>query len=61
MWNPITCDCESNKACKIRKYLDIKNCSGKNRLLDKLVLTCEDEISNTTETSLVDKKVTCKK
>ena len=26
-WNRSTCDCEYNKACKIGKYLDIKNCS----------------------------------
>ena len=30
MWNPITCDCECNKPCKIEKYLDIKTCSCKN-------------------------------
>ena len=29
MWNPSTCDCECNKACKIEEYLNIKNCSGK--------------------------------
>ena len=29
MWNPSTCDCECNKACKIEKYLNVKNCSGK--------------------------------
>ena len=27
IWNPRTCDCESNKACKIYEYLDTKNCS----------------------------------
>ena len=27
MWNPSTCDWECDKACKIDKYLDIKNCS----------------------------------
>ena len=29
MWNPSTCDCECNKACKIDKYLDTRNCSCK--------------------------------
>ena len=24
MWNPGTCNCECNKACKIDEYLDIK-------------------------------------
>ena len=61
MWNPVTCHCECNKACKIDEYLDIKNCSSKKPLSSKLVLLCEDEILNTTETSLVDKKVTRKK
>ena len=61
MWNPSTGDCEYNKAFKIEEYLDIKNCSCKKRLFVQLLLTCEDEISHTTETSLDDKKVTCKK
>ena len=33
-----------------------KNCSCEKRLIGKLVLACEGEISNTTETSLDDKK-----
>ena len=37
MWNPSTCDCECNKACKIYEYLDIKNCSCKKCLIGKLV------------------------
>ena len=59
MWNPSTCDCECNKACKIDEYLDIENCLCKKHLIDKLVLECEDEILDTTETSLDDKKETC--
>ena len=51
------CDSGSNKACKIDEYLDIKNCSCKQRLFGKLALACEDEILNITETSLNDKKV----
>ena len=51
------CGCECNKACKIDEYLDIKNCSCEKRLIDKLVLECEDEILSTTETLLNDKKV----
>ena len=56
MWNPSTCKCECNKAWKIDEYLDPKNSSGKKRLFGKLVLVCEDDIVNTTETSLVEKK-----
>ena len=55
MWNPSTCDCECDKACGFNEYLDLKSCSC------KLVIECEDEILNTTETSLNDKKSLCKK
>ena len=47
MWYPSTCDCEYNKACKIDEYLNTKNCYCKKRLIGRLVLECEDEISNT--------------
>ena len=57
MWNPSTCHCECNKACKIDKHFDIKNCSCKKRLISKLVLECEEKTLNTTENSLGDKKV----
>ena len=59
MWNPRTCNYEWIKACKIDEYLDTKNCLCKKRL-GKLLLACEDVIINTTETSIVNKKVTCK-
>ena len=59
IWNPSSCDCEHNKACKIDLYLDIKNyCCEKN---GKLVLECEDEILNTTETLINDNKLACVK
>ena len=57
MWNPIKYDCKCNKACKIEKYLDIKNCSCKKRLFDKLVLASEDGILNITETLLDNKNI----
>ena len=56
MRNPNTFDCECDKACKIDEYLDIKTCSRKKRLIDKLVLECEDKMLNAIETSLDDKK-----
>ena len=56
MWNPSTCCCECNKACKIDKYLDTKNCLCEKSLIGKLLLKCEDEVLNTTETLLDDKK-----
>ena len=57
MWKPKTCDSESNKAWKIDEYLDVKNYSCEKRLIGKLVLECESEILNTTQTLLNDKKV----
>ena len=41
--------------------LDTKNCSFEKRLIGKLLLKCEDEMLNTTETSLNDKKKPCEK
>ena len=52
MWNSSTGDCKCNKACKIDKCLDIKNFLCKKRQLGKLALAFEDQIFNTTETSL---------
>ena len=55
MWNSSTCDCESNKACKIDEYLNIRTCSCEKRLIGKSVLECEDEILNIIKTLLNDK------
>ena len=51
MWNPGMCDSNCNEACKFCEK----------RLIGKLVLECECEILNTTETLLNDKKVACPK
>ena len=51
------CDCECNKICKNDEYVDMKNRSFVKYLVSKLVLECEDEILNTTET--FNKKVKC--
>ena len=56
MWNSSTGDCKCKKGCKIDKYLDIKNFSCKKGQLGKLALACEDQILNTTETSLEHRK-----
>ena len=53
--------CECNRPCKIDKYLDVKSCSCKKHLFDKLILACDDEIISTTEISLDDIKATCVK
>ena len=61
MWNPSSCDCECNKACKTDKNLDIKNLLCKKRLIGKLVLECKEYTLNTTKTSPDDESVTCEK
>ena len=38
---------ECDKSCDIGKCLDYKNCKYRGKLIDKLVLECEDEILNT--------------
>ena len=44
------------KHVKFPEYLDTKNCSCKKHLFGKLVLACEDEMLNTIETTIVEKK-----
>ena len=61
MQNPSTCDCNITRHVKLTNIWEIKTCSCKNRLIGKLVLEYEDEILNTTENSLANKKVLCKK
>ena len=60
MWYTSTLDCECKKACGSDEYLIIKNCSWAKRLIDKVVLVCENEILNTAKASLDNKNVTCK-
>ena len=49
------------KAYKIDEYLDIKNCSHKKRLIVQLSLEWDNEILNTTKTSLDDKNESCER
>ena len=43
------------------RLMSIKDCFYEKHLIRKLVLACNDEILNTTETSFYDKIVTCEK
>ena len=61
MWNPSMNGWKSDKTSADDEYLHISNC--KRHIFDKLVLTCEEEIVNTssitpgtTPTNLLDKK-----
>ena len=59
IWNPRIY--EFDQSCDVGEYLDYANCKCRKRLIDKLVLECEDEILNKTDAiSITDKKVTCK-
>ena len=49
-WNPSNCECECDNSCDFGEYLDYENCKYKNRLVDKLVEECDENIE---ETSLV--------
>ena len=42
--NPSNCDCECDKLCDAGEYLDYKNCKCKNKLVDKLVEKCSENI-----------------
>ena len=38
------CECECDKLCDVREYLDYKNCECRKRLIDKLVKECSKNI-----------------
>ena len=44
IWNPSNCECEWDKSCDIGEYLDYKNCKYRNKLVDKLVEECIENI-----------------
>ena len=44
IWNPSNCECECDKPYDIREYLDYENSKCKNKLVDKLVAECTENI-----------------
>ena len=44
IWNPNNCDCEFDKSYDVGEYLDYKNCKCRNKLVDKLVEECIENI-----------------
>ena len=44
IWNPSNCECECDKSCDVGEYLDYKNCTCRNKLVDKLVEECSQNI-----------------
>ena len=47
VWNPSTCECQCDKWCKQWKYLDLKNCVCKNKLIGILTEECTSVINET--------------
>ena len=51
-------ECECHKSCDVGEYLDYESCKCRKRLIDILVLECEDKILNTKDTtSIANKKM----
>ena len=44
IWNPSNCECKCDKSCDLGEYLGSKNCKCKNKLVDKLVEECIENI-----------------
>ena len=44
IWNPSNCEREYDKSCGIGEYLDYKNCKCREKIIDKLVEECSENI-----------------
>ena len=44
IWNSSNCECKCDKSCNVEEYLDYKNCKYRNKLVDKLVEECCENI-----------------
>ena len=44
IWNPSNCEHECYKLCDDGEYLDYKNCKCRNKLVDKLLEECSENI-----------------
>ena len=44
IWIPSNCECECDKSCDIKQYLDYKNCKCRKKLIDKLFEQCFEDI-----------------
>ena len=51
-WNTNNCDCECDKSCDFGEYLDYENCKCRERLVDKLVEECNENIDETKFTEI---------
>ena len=44
IWNPSNCECECDKLCDVGEYSDYKNCKCRNKLVNKLLEECSENI-----------------
>ena len=44
IWNPRNYECECDKSCDVKQFLDYKNCKCRKRLVDKLFEECIENI-----------------
>ena len=44
IWNPSNCDYECDKSCDIGEFVDYRNCKCKNKIIDKLLEKCCENI-----------------
>ena len=44
IWNPSNCESECHKLWDVGEYLDYKNCKYRNKLFDKLLEECSENI-----------------
>ena len=44
IWNPRNCECECDKSCDVGEYLDYENCKCRQKLVDKLIEKCTENI-----------------
>ena len=44
IWNPSNCECECDKACDVREYLDYQNCKYRKKLVAPLIEECTETV-----------------
>ena len=44
IWNPSNCECECARSCGIGEYLEYKSCKCRNKIIDKLIEKCTENI-----------------
>ena len=44
IWNPSNSEYECDELCNVGEYLDYKNCKCRNKLVDKLIEECSENI-----------------